>query len=245
MMGIGLWRYITLFCIGCISTTAWSLSLWDYSEKNGPENWYKLSSKFKLCDKGTNQSPINVVGGIDIKLPELLFTYKSSGYEVLNNAHTIQVNMKPGSLLELDEDKYQLIQMHFHTNAEHRLSGRTYPMELHFVHLNDKNEYAIVAVLFNIARAHPFLQEIIEAAPRKIGTNPLVNAINGLDFLPSSKSYYTYSGSLTTPPCTEGVRWIVMTKPITASRKQVKFLRSLMGKNNRPIQPINGRLLTK
>lgn len=240
-----LWRYISFLFIGCMSSTVWSVSLWDYSEKYGPENWHKLSSKFKLCDKGKSQSPINVVGGVDIVLPELLFSYKSSGYEVLNNSHTIQVNMKPGSMLELDEDKYQLIQMHFHTNAEHRLSGRTYPMELHLVHINEKNEFAMVAVLFNQARAHPFVQEIIEAAPRKVGTNPLVNAINGLDFIPPSKAYYTYSGSFTTPPCAEGVRWIVLTTPLTASRKQIKFLRSLMGKNNRPIQPINGRLLTK
>lgn len=220
---------------------------WGYAGAESPENWGKLSPEFGLCSTGKNQSPIDITHVLDAKTPALSFRYQANGGEVINNGHTIQVNFSAGSDMILDGTTYHLKQFHFHSPSENLIDGQSYPLEAHLVHADDKGNLAVIGVMFKAGEANPAIANIWAKMPDKAdGKNPLEASVNAMSLLPKHYGYYRFNGSLTTPPCSEGVIWMVMKYPMTVSQEQVDQFSKLMGvANNRPVQPVNARPVLK
>lgn len=214
---------------------------WGYTGEIGPDRWSSLASEFGGC-AGSNQSPIDVSGTIDARLAPVQFSYKAGGHEVVNNGHTIQVNIENGSSIEVDGIRFDLKQFHFHSPSENHIGGTSYPLEAHLVHADKAGKLAVVAVVFNEGRANATVTTTWNQMPKAEGKAALPTKVSATGLLPKSRDYYRYNGSLTTPPCTEGVRWIVMKQPMTVSKAQLDAFRATLGfANNRPIQPANAR----
>ncbi len=216
---------------------------WGYTGGLGPEKWGTLDPGFALCDTGRHQSPIDIRGFVDADLPALKPDYSPGGTEVVNNGHAIQVNYNPGSTLTVDGIPFTLQQFHFHTPSENHVSGRSFPMEAHFVHADADGNLAVLAVMFEQRATNIPLDELWKFMPRNAGgRTPLGGPFDASTLLPPSMDYYRFSGSLTTPPCSEGVRWLVLKDPVSVSSIQVDKLAEVLGHtNNRPIQPLNAR----
>ena len=221
---------------------------WGYEGEASPEHWGELSEAFKLCSAGKNQSPIDIKGDFDVDLPAINFDYSAKTTKVLNNGHTIQVDVAPGSKIVSDEKTFELKQFHFHTPSENKINGKSFPLEAHFVHrMPNENTFAVVAVMFEEGKANSVLDEIWSKMPMKAReTVKLDKAINYTKLLPEDQDYYRFNGSFTTPPCTEGVYWHVMKKPLTASKEQIeKFLHVMHHPNNRDIQKKDARIIVE
>jgi carbonic anhydrase len=220
---------------------------WEYSGDRGPEHWGTLDESFEMCAKGRNQSPISLTDFIEADLPPLAFSYGAAAKDILNNGHTIQVSFEKGSTLTVDQTDFTLLQCHFHAPSEHHVHARPFPMEAHLVHADDKGNLAVVAVLFEIGAANALLETFWKQMPQEAGQQrnlSEVHTVTGL--LPQDRDYYRYNGSLTTPPGTEGVRWLIMKAAVTASEAQIKAFEHVMHHpNNRPIQPTNARVILK
>lgn len=217
---------------------------WEYQGKTGPENWAKLTPEFSQC-AGSNQSPVDLSGLVEAKLAPLEFHYQASGQTVVNNGHTLQVGYAPGSTLQLDGIRFELKQFHFHAPSENLIEGRSYPLEVHLVHVSDKGEIAVVAVMFEAGKVNLALAEALSEFPAKVREiQTLKVPLSAEQLLPDTRDYYRFSGSLTTPPCSEGVRWLVMKKSVEISQSQIDAFKALMhNPNNRPVQPLNGRVV--
>lgn len=214
---------------------------WGYSGATGPENWAKLSPEYGAC-AGSNQSPINLSGFIDAKLEPIAFDYKAGSSEILNNGHTVQVNALPGSSISVDGIKFELKQFHFHVPSENLINGKSFPMEGHLVHADKNGHLAVVAVMVTEGKASKALEKAWAQMPKQGEKLALSSDISPLEILPENRDYYRFNGSLTTPPCSEGVRWLVMKQPISASKAQIeKFLQVVHHHNNRPVQAVNAR----
>jgi carbonic anhydrase len=220
---------------------------WSYSGAEGPSHWGSLDKAYSTCSTGKNQSPINLTRMIEAELPPLTLHYAKGGHKVLNNGHTIQVNYMPGSFLTVDDHNYELKQFHFHAPSENTIDGRHYPMEAHFVHADSKGNLAVVALMIEEGAENPALAKAWAQMPKHAGEkHELKRRINGLNLLPKNHDYYRFNGSLTTPPCTEGVKWFVMKQPVSASKAQIEAFKHVMHHdNNRPVQPVNARVLVK
>ena len=219
---------------------------WGYEGNTGPEHWGEMSEKFKLCSSGVNQSPINIKSNFDVELPSIKFDYKSKVKKVVNNGHTIQVNIVEGSSIEVEGQQFNLKQFHFHTPSENTIDGKSFPLEAHFVHRNEKeNTYAVVAVMFEEGDENPILKSIWEKMPKEERkTAELDENLSYPKLMPEDKDYYRFNGSFTTPPCTEGVKWMVLKKPMTASKAQIKqFFDTMKHNNNRNIQKTGARVI--
>lgn len=219
---------------------------WTYKGESGPEKWAELCPDYSGCS-GTKQSPIDLNGDqFNEELEELILSY-SSGTELnaTNNGHTVQVNIANGSTFMLDTIPFELKQFHFHCPSEHTLSGKVFPMEVHLVHLSEAGAIAVVGILFEEGEENAFLSTIINELP--VSADSTVTSTTNVDvnsLLPKTKNYYKYTGSLTTPPCTEGVNWFVMKTPISASKEQIeKFISMMPAHNARPVQPLNERTI--
>jgi len=214
---------------------------WDYTGAAGPENWAKLSPEYGAC-AGSNQSPINLSGFIDAKLAPIAFAYKAGSSEILNNGHTVQVNALAGSSIAVDGIQFELKQFHFHVPSENLINGKSLPMEGHLVHADKNGNLAVVAVMVTEGKANKALEKAWAQMPKQGETLALSSDISPLEILPANRDYYRFNGSLTTPPCSEGVRWLVMKQPISASKEQIeKFLHVIHHHNNRPVQAVNAR----
>jgi len=223
---------------------------WSYSGKEGPEFWGELSKDYKTCKIGSNQSPIDIKGSLlDANLPPIKFKYNMlTPGTVKNNGHTVQVDMWSGGVITVDDIEFKLKQFHFHTPSENKINGQSFPLEAHFVHLSEKNEIAVVAILFSPGVDDPTLKNLWEKLPMNAGDSVKAesDAMKRLEFEGDLKNYYRFNGSLTTPPCTEGVRWIVMKQAFSVSKEQVeKLQQALKQANNRPVQPLNARVILK
>ena len=162
--------------------------------------------------------------------------------EVLNNGHTVQVNYAPGSTVSINGETYNLLQFHFHTPSEHLFAGKAAPMELHLVHQNAAKELAVVGIPIVVGKANPVIEQIWANIPAASETKQVAGVMmNATDLLPSSLAYQSYAGSLTTPPCSEAVKWNVMAEPIELSQEQIETFENLYQMNARPVQPTNGR----
>jgi len=215
---------------------------WMYSGEHGPEHWGELSEAFIACSAGKSQSPIDIVDPIDADLDPIVLAYRGSTTAVVNNGHTLQINAGPDNSLELNGQTFELLQFHLHSPSEHRIRGESFALEAHFVHKNDRGELAVVAVLFREGARNPGIAKIEASAPAKAGMSEALDTrIASFDILPKNTAHYRYAGSLTTPPCTEGVQWLVVEAIGSVAREQVQKFVEIIGENARGPQPLNGR----
>ncbi len=235
---------------------------WGYEAKNGPLVWGQLSSEYFLCTGGKHQSPIDLVNPTPAKLPPIPYNYHPTSMNIRNTGYTIEVACPEGSWIEVDGTRYQLLEFHFHAPSEHTVAGKPFEMEAHFVHKSEDGTLAVVGLLIERGR-HKFAFDPIwshlPAVPGETQRIENVTEDGNLiidprfmfspndqveDVAPSGfRNYYRYEGSLTTPPCSEGVQWIMLTTPIEMSEAQIAAFKAIIHDNNRPVQPLNGRKL--
>jgi carbonic anhydrase len=215
---------------------------WGYEGAANPHVWGKIARNFASCEVGHDQSPIDINGAATGQPVQIAFNYQLSPLAVVNTGHSIQVNYAPGSTVEIDGEEYQLLQFHFHTPSEHKIAGKAAAMEAHFVHRNAVGKLAVVGVMMNEGIENPLISKVWDAILPSGKTNIVSNSkIDAMSLLPLDKSYYSYAGSLTTPPCSEGVNWTILTAPITVSTAQIRDFKKLYPVNARPIQSTNTR----
>jgi carbonic anhydrase len=217
---------------------------WDYEGDGGPARWSKLRADYGLCESGQRQSPIDIQGGIRVDLEPIRFDYQPSPFRIIDNGHTVQVNLGEGNSIHVMGRTYRLVQLHFHRPAEERIDGHGFEMVVHLVHKDDEGHLAVVAVLLERGAEHPVIQTFWNNLPLETDHELApATAIDPDKLLPETRSYYTYMGSLTTPPCSEGVLWMVMKQPQQLSPEQIAIFSRLYRNNARPIQASNGRLV--
>ncbi len=218
---------------------------WGYGEDAGPLKWGDLKSEYFMCKEGKNQSPINITSAYEVEKKPLKINHKAGGEEVIFNGHAVQVNYKAGSSIDVDGHVFELKQFHFHNPSENTIDGKSFPMEAHFVHADKDGNLAVLGLMFVEGEANAELAKLIEVLPKKAGEkNKLKTVADSNGLLPKEKDYYRFTGSLTTPPCSEGVIWAVFKKPVSASKEQLEAIASVLGHaNNRPTQPINARII--
>jgi carbonic anhydrase len=218
---------------------------WSYAGDTGPGHWGDLESDFSVCKTGTHQSPIDIRKAEPANLPTLDFEYHDVPLTIVNNGHTIQVNYAPGSFVRIEGRKYQLVQFHFHHPSEEKVDGRAYAMVAHLVHKDAEGHLAVVAVLLIEGQANPLVQTLWDHLPRQVGHEDTVPnlRVSAADLLPKHLGYFEFDGSLTTPPCTEGVRWMVLREPEQISPSEITTFGRLYHDNARPTQPSNGRVV--
>lgn len=217
---------------------------WAYEGEGGPEHWGELKAEYRLCATGKRQSPIDIRDGIRVDLEKIQFDYQPSSFAVLDNGHTIQVNIAPGNSLQVMGRRYELLQFHFHRPSEERINGRQFDMVAHLVHKDPDGRLAVVAVLLERGRDHPLVQTVWNNLPLEKGEAlPAPGQMDLSQLLPEDRAYYTYMGSLTTPPCSEGVLWMVMRQPVQLSANQLNIFGKLYPMNARPVQAGSGRLI--
>jgi carbonic anhydrase len=217
---------------------------WDYAGEAGPDAWGRLKPEFGKCSTGERQSPIDIRGGIAVQLEPIQFDYRTTGFSVIDNGHTVQVNLPAGNAITVLGRRFELLQFHFHRPSEERINGRQYDMVAHLVHKDAEGRLAVVAVLLDRGVAQPVIQAVWNALP--LEKNEAQAAPGTIDLnmlLPEDRRYYTYMGSLTTPPCSEGVLWMVMKTPVPVSPEQVDIFAHLYPMNARPVQRVAGRLI--
>ena len=217
---------------------------WSYKGETAPDNWAKVDQSFQRCS-GYNQSPINITNTVKAELDALKFDYHATTQTIVNNGHTVQVDFSNGGNLYLDGDVFALKQFHLHTPSENQINGQSYPLEAHFVHMNKDGALAVVGVMYKQGLENMSLARLWEQMPKTAHQKlDLVKKVKSDDFLPKNRAYYRFSGSLTTPPCTEGVRWLIFKEIQSASPEQIKLFADLMDHNNsRPVQPLHGRMI--
>ncbi len=217
---------------------------WSYGGDGGPEKWGQLKPEFSTCANGQRQSPIDIRSGVKVDLEPIQFDYRPTGFGVIDNGHTIQVNLAGGNAIEVQGRRFDLVQFHFHRPSEERINGRQFDMVAHLVHKDPEGKLAVVAVLLDRGTAQPLVQTIWNNLPLEKGTE--ASARTELDMnhlLPADRRYFTYMGSLTTPPCSEGVLWMVLQQPVPVANDQIGVFSRLYPMNARPIQQASGRLI--
>lgn len=232
--------------LGMLPFTAMA-SHWSYEGEGSPEHWAELNGEYKTCQKGMNQSPINIDTTVQAHVSPLITHYSDGPITLINNGHTIQAGLKQttADAVMIDGVAFTLQQFHFHAPSENTVHGKHYAMEMHLVHKDAKGAVAVVAVMFDKGAANPELNKLWSAMPEKAEQDVKITTQMDLNaLLPKDKTYWRFSGSLTTPPCSEGVTWIVLKHPLTLSAEQLaKFTHTMHHDNNRPTQPLNGRVV--
>ncbi|KQW52348.1 carbonate dehydratase [Pelomonas sp. Root662] len=220
---------------------------WGYAGDIGPERWAELAPENKLCAVGTRQSPIDIREGLAVDLETIAFDYRSSSFSVLDNGHTVQINVAPGNGLTVMGRRYELQQFHFHRPSEERINGKQFDMAAHLVHKDAQGRLAIVAVLLERGKddkPQPLVQTVWANLPLEKGEAlPAQVQIDLNQLLPAERGYYTFMGSMTTPPCSEGVLWMVMRQPVAMTAQQLGIFARLYPMNARPLQAGSGRLI--
>jgi carbonic anhydrase len=225
---------------------------WDYGAEHGPAEWGSLCPEFSSCGSGRSQSPIDLSGAAREELAALKTAYRPAALrivhhmhvaDVVNNGHTVQVNCPSGSSLDVDGGAYELLQFHFHSPSEHTLEGKHFPMEMHLVHKAADGKLAVVGVFIAEGATNAAFEPVWSNLPEEKGLELHLEDVE-VDveaLLPKNRTTYRYDGSLTTPPCTEGVEWFVLAEPIALGPEQIGAFRAVLQGNNRPTQPLNGR----
>jgi carbonic anhydrase len=219
---------------------------WSYKGETGPAHWAAMEPEFGACGAGREQSPIDIRDDVVQKgnLSAITFDYKPSPLKIVNNGHTIQVNYAPGSFITVDGDRYELQQFHFHKPSEEAINGRHADMVAHLVHKDAQGRLAVVAVLLKAGTVNPMVATLWNNLPAKEAeAEPAGVQVNAADLLPADPAYYTFAGSLTTPPCSEGVTWFVMKNPSTVSTGEIGRFGQAYPMNARPLQQLNGRVV--
>jgi carbonic anhydrase len=218
-------------------------SHWGYTGKTGASYWGDLSQEFAGCKLGKEQSPIDIPSKAAERGASgpIRTRYKASAGELVNNGNTIQVNLADGGAIETSAGTFKLLQFHFHTPSEDKIDGKSFPMVAHLVHTNDAGNLAVVAVLLKQGKENPVLKDIFNMLPAREGKSDLNARFDATTLLPGAQGYYTFKGSLTTPPCSEGVTWYVFKTPVDVSAAQIAAFQKIFSLNARPVQPLNGR----
>ncbi len=216
---------------------------WSYEGKGDPKHWGSLDPAFAICKMGHNQSPIDISHPTLADLPELKFDYKAVPLSIINNGHTIMVNYAPGSTLTVGNKTYTLKQFHFHHPSEEQINGKGFDMVGHLVHADTDGHLAVVAILFSAGVSNPLLETLWKNIPPEKDKTVEVSTVfvNVEELMPPQLRYYTYSGSLTTPPCTEGVTWYILKSTSSLSNEQLATFTKLYPHDNRPPQKLNNR----
>ena len=218
---------------------------WDYGEAHGPTHWGDLKPEFAACKNGHRQSPVDIRNPQKADLPPIQFDYKPSPLHIIDNGHTIMINYVPGSFMSVGEKKYALKQFHFHRPSEEKINGKGYEMVVHLVHEDQDRNLAVVAVLLERGDDNPLVHELWNDLPKEKEKEEVLNGvrINVGELLPADRGYYTYSGSLTTPPCSENVTWFVLKHPVTVSTAEIEQFSKLYRHDARPTQPLSDRMV--
>lgn len=228
---------------------------WSYSTEGGPKGWADLSPVYAACGSGKTQSPVDLVSSAGKGSPEWKIEYKTTSLqiahndhveELINNGHTIQVTPQEGSTTTYAGKVYHLKQFHFHTPSEHTVNGKHFPMEIHFVHQAGDQTLAVVGVLVQQGKHNANFDQLIKYLPNTAGEKKTHDSVS-IDIalkIPKELYAYHYIGSLTTPPCSENVQWLVLRNQISMSKEQVTAFSSRLKNNNRPTQPMNERIIT-
>lgn len=220
---------------------------WGYTGDIAPDRWAELAPEFRLCGVGTRQSPIDIRDGIAVDLEKIGFDYRPGAFSVLDDGHTVQVQVAPGSSLSVMGRRYELQRLHFHRPSEERVNGRQFDMVAHLEHRDAEGRVAMLAVLLERGRddqPQPFLQAVWGNLPLEKGESLAAQVqLDPAQLLPADRSYYTYMGSMTTPPCSEGVLWLVLRQPVQVTAQQLDVFARLYPMNARPLQAGSGRLI--
>jgi len=245
------WRFVclpaallTLFATVCAAQEKHDHH-WGYEGKEGPEHWGDLEKDYASCKLGQLQAPIDIRNAKKSELPAIQFDYHAGPLRIVNNGHSVQVNYAPGSIITVGEKRYELKQFHFHRPSEESINGRHSEMVIHLVHADADGNYGVVAVLLETGAANAAIETLWSHAPKQAGPEQKLDnvQIQPSGLLPSAHGYYTFAGSLTTPPCTENVTWFVLKAPVTISKEQAAAFARLYEHNARPLQPLNGRVV--
>ncbi|NHZ32057.1 carbonic anhydrase [Massilia rubra] len=217
---------------------------WSYEGETGPANWGKINAAWSKCDTGTRQSPIDLRDGMKVDLEQITFDYKPTGFNVVDNGHTVQVTVGGGNFITVQNRSYELLQFHFHRPSEERVNGKGFEMVVHMVHKDPEGKLAVLAVLLERGKGNNMIQTVWNNLPlEKLDVvNPNV-VLDVAEMLPQRRDYFTFMGSLTTPPCNEGVLWLVMKQPMQASPAQMALFSRMYPLNARPIQASSGRMI--
>ena len=245
LIGIAALTILTTLSMVSVSARAGEGQEWGYQGEEGPENWGNLAQEFDICRRGRNQSPIDLVADSHADLPELVFEYTNPGrLREVNTGHTLMEEVNPGNFLKVHNERFELKQFHFHSPSEHLVAGRSYPMEIHLVHQNQDGDFAVIALLFQEG-AHNKVMDELPSFRAKRGEDPYLDEpLDYNELFPNRRDYFYYNGSLTTPPCTEGVAWAILQEPVIASPEQIQHFHDIVGfDNNRPVQPVNARVV--
>ncbi len=220
---------------------------WTYGGTSGPDKWGDVDAESKVCSVGGQQSPIDIIGSIKAQLPPLRISWGKNADTIVNNGHTIQLNSGQGSTLSFGSGPYKLLQFHFHHPSEHLIGGKGFPMEAHFVHAHASGALAVVAVLMVAGRSNRVFSRIIATTPTQEGESLKADsAINPNGLLPRGRlAYYRYPGSLTTPPCSETVEWLLLTDPIEVAEADITGFAKVYQMNARPAQKVNRRAVLR
>jgi carbonic anhydrase len=215
---------------------------WDYSGEFGPDMWGSIKNEFKTCGAGMNQSPVDIPKRSPTLKDGVRLQWNPEKGSVVNNGHTIQVNLTGHSSIKIAGQSYVLKHFHIHTPSEHQVSGLSYPMEIQFVHATPEGKLAVLGVFVEIGAVSEEFGKIMPSMPASADSSPTeTSTLNLASILPKDVSVFRYSGSLTTPPCSEGVLWSVLREPIEMSSEQVTAFRRLFSSNARPVQPMGAR----
>lgn len=216
---------------------------WSYSGPDGPDHWGDLDPAWNACKDGKRQSPINIEGAKKSDLPAIQFDYKPSPLKIINNGHTIQINYDAGSSISVGGKQYSLVQFHFHRPSEEKIHGHQYDMVIHLVHKDSAGNLAVIGLLVKSGKENPVIETLWKNLPKEVGKETPVAGVtvNATDLLPADHNYYSFAGSLTTPPCSEGVAWMVFEAPVEFSAAQIDTFGKIYPMNARPTQPTNGR----
>jgi carbonic anhydrase len=218
---------------------------WDYGSEHGPLHWGDVKAEYASCKTGHRQSPIDIQNAETADLPAIEFDYKPSSLRIIDNGHTIMASFDAGSSIRVGTVQYQLKQLHFHRPSENTIHGTASDMEVHLVHADADGHLAVVAVLLEHGKENRLVRELWKHIPNEKGKEAIHKAvkINAAELLPADRGYYTFEGSLTTPPCSEGVAWFVLKQPVPISTDEVARFTKLYPHNARPDQPIHDRVV--
>jgi carbonic anhydrase len=256
------WRKLIWFTsivtlMPAVSSAQWRTP-WTYEGDRGPDHWSDLDPAYATCNQGKEQSPIDIQSAVKAELPALQFTSRRGPLKYLiNNGYTIRVDYHDapgvGNLLVVGNKRYQLIQFHFHRPSEETIRGKAFNMVTHLMYKASDGTTAAVAVLMQAGKENPTIQQLWDHMPKKEskvladfshpGEDVPGVEIDPAGLLPRDLSYYTYVGSVTAPPCTEGIEWYVLKTPIEVSQKQIDEFAQLFPHDVRPVQPLNGRIV--
>ena len=219
-------------------------NVWSYEGENGPANWGKINPAWAKCGNGNRQSPIDIRDGMKVDLEQITFDYHPSSFNVTDNGHTVQVMVGNGNFITVGNRSYELMQFHFHRPSEERVNGKGFEMVMHLVHKDGEGRIAMLALLLERGKPQPVIQTVWNNLPlEKFDTAAPSITLDPMDLIPARRDYFTFMGSMSTPPCEENVLWLVMKEPVQASPAQMALFSRLYPLNARPIQPSSGRII--